>query len=121
MIDDDRYHVSGRDTIEQEMILKIEEFFSDYAGVAEDAIEMVRDILDSLGLAIVQNTDPLNLTTDIGHTAEDAAYYCYSQGTCLFRFAIKLNSVYLTFPRNGSPALEWLWNWSFWISSVRRI
>ena len=53
-------------SIDVEIVVKIEQFFSDYSIVKQDAIETVRDIMDPLILAVVQNINSLTFTRDIG-------------------------------------------------------
>jgi hypothetical protein len=85
---DGHYNVCGQESIDAEIITKTEQFFSDYPSVAQDAIEIVRDIMEHLILAVVQNSNPLTFTTDIGRAAEEGGYYYYAQGTCLFHFIL---------------------------------
>ena len=42
--------------------------------------------MDSLILAFIQNTDPLNLTTDVVHAREHDSYFCYAYGMCIFHY-----------------------------------
>ena len=44
--------------------------------------------MDHLILAVVQNSNPLTFTIDIGRAAEEGGYYCYAQRTCLFHFIL---------------------------------
>ena len=83
-----RVQCPGQESIDEEIVANTDQFFSRYPSVTQDAIEVVRDTLDHLILAVVQNSNPLTFTTDIGRAAEEGGYYYYAQGTCLFHFIL---------------------------------
>lgn len=74
-----------QESIDDEIVVEIAQVFSDHRSVTQD--EVVRGTMDLLILAVVQNSNPLTFTTDMGRRAE-GGYYCYAQGTCLFYFIL---------------------------------